>query len=186
MSLDKLFSDHIRVISEVKDNLSNEIQDASNAVLNSLNNGGKVIFMGNGGSASDAQHLSAEFVGRFVKERKPLAAISLATDTSALTAIGNDYGYEKIFTRQLEALAKEGDIVIGISTSGNSENIFRALETARSLKCFTIGLLGKDGGKCRPVCDIDITINSNVTARIQEAHILIGHIICEIIDNEFH
>lgn len=186
MSLDKFFADHIRVMSDVKDNLVNEIQGASEAVLKSLTNGGKVIFMGNGGSASDAQHLSAEFVGRFVKERKPLAAISLATDTSALTAIGNDYGYEQIFSRQLEAIAKEGDVVIGISTSGNSENVFKALETGRRLKCFTIGLLGKDGGKCKSICDIDITINSDVTARIQEAHIFIGHILCELIDNEFN
>ena len=144
--------------------------------------------MGNGGSAADAQHIAGELVGRFKKERKAIPAISLSTDTSILTAIGNDYGFEKVFERQIEALGNKGDVVIGISTSGNSENVYRAMKLAKKMGLTTIGLLGNDGGKIKNLSDIALVVPSKNTPRIQETHITIGHIICEgverIISNE--
>lgn len=136
------------------------------------------MFCGNGGSAADSQHLAAEFTGRFIKDRRPLPGLALSTDTSALTCIGNDYHFNDIFLRQIQALGKEGDCLIGISTSGNSENILRAFIAAKELGIKTIGLLGRDGGKLACLSDIAIIVPSDVTARIQEAHILIGHTIC--------
>jgi D-sedoheptulose 7-phosphate isomerase len=147
-----------------------------------VSGGGKILLCGNGGSASDCQHLAAELTGRFVKERKPLPAIALTTDTSALTAIANDYGYKEIFARQLEALANAGDTLIAISTSGNSENIINAVALAKKKTLRVIGLLGRDGGKLKDLCDISIVVPSNSTPRIQEAHILLGHTICEGIE----
>jgi D-sedoheptulose 7-phosphate isomerase len=141
--------------------------------------------MGNGGSAGDAQHIASELVGRFSKERRGLPAIALTTDTSILTSVGNDYGYEHIFSRQVEALANTDDLVIGISTSGNSNNVLQALKAAKSLGCQTVALLGKDGGQIKDIVELPLIIPSANTARIQEAHILIGHIICEIIDLAF-
>ena len=140
--------------------------------------------MGNGGSAADAQHIAAELVGRFKKERKAIPALALTVDTSSLTALGNDYGFDTIFERQVEALANKHDAVIGISTSGNSENIIRAVNKANSIGAFTIGLLGNDGGKLKDAVNLPIIIPSNDTARIQEVHITIGHIICEIIEED--
>ena len=142
------------------------------------------MLMGNGGSAADAQHIAAELVGRFKKERKAMPALALTVDTSSLTALGNDYGFDTIFERQVEALANKNDTVIGISTSGNSENIIRAVNKANSIGAFTIGLLGNDGGKLKDAVNLPIIIPSNDTARIQEVHITIGHIICEIIEED--
>ena len=147
-------------------------------IVDTLVNGGKIMFCGNGGSAADSQHLAAEFVGRFVKERIALAAISLATDTSILTSVGNDYTFKDIFARQVSGLGQKGDCIIGISTSGNSENIVNAINVANEKGIHTIGLLGRNGGVLSRMCDCSIIVPSDVTARIQEAHILIGHTIC--------
>lgn len=181
----KIFSDHINVIMDLRLECANTLPAIAEKIINALKNGSKIIFMGNGGSASDAQHLSAEFVGRFVQEREPLAAISLSTDTSALTAIGNDYGFDEIFERQINALAKSGDVVFGITTSGNSQNVLKAIDASNSIGCTTIGLTGRGGGKLRDHCDKIVAIPSDETARIQEAHILIGHILCSLVDSEF-
>jgi D-sedoheptulose 7-phosphate isomerase len=183
--LDSIVLDHIAVIEKLNSTSSDLICSIAEIVIKRLKLGSKLIFMGNGGSASDSQHLSAEFVGRFVNERQALAAISLSTDTSALTAIGNDYGFDKIFERQINGLAKKGDVVFGITTSGNSPNVLKAIQAAKKLDCITIGLTGQDGGKLKDFCDETIIVPSNVTARIQEAHILIGHILCDIVDTAF-
>lgn len=144
--------------------------------------GGKILLAGNGGSAADAQHIAAEFVGRFVRERMSLPAIALTTDTSALTAIANDYGFEAVFARQIAGLGNENDVFIGISTSGNSPNIVRAVATAREKGLKTLIFSGRDGGILRGSADVEIIVPSDVTARIQEMHILVGHIICEFVD----
>jgi D-sedoheptulose 7-phosphate isomerase len=149
-------------------------------IVKSLRAGGKVMFFGNGGSAADAQHLAAEFTGRYLKERRALPALALHANTSSLTAIGNDYGFEFVFARQLEALGKEGDVAVGISTSGNSPNVLRALEAAKSKSIYTVALAGKTGGKMKQLADCTICIPSDDTPRIQECHILTGHLICEI------
>jgi D-sedoheptulose 7-phosphate isomerase len=146
--------------------------------------GRKIIFFGNGGSAADAQHLVCELAGRFYLERAPVAALSLTVNTSSLTAIGNDYGYEEVFSRQLEGMARPGDVAVGISTSGNSANVLRAMEKARALKVITIGFTGRGGGKLRALCDYCLAVDSEETPRIQEGHILAGHIICELTERE--
>jgi len=169
----------------VADTLSDKINEAINIARTSYRNGGKMLLMGNGGSAGDAQHIAAEFIGRYKKERKPVAAIALTVDSSILTCVGNDYGYENVFARQVEGLAKKEDVVIAISTSGNSENVIRGVEKAREIGAKTIGLLGKQGGKLKDMVDLAIVVPSSDTARIQEAHITIGHIICEILDEDF-
>ena len=168
----------------VAETLSSEILDAAQKIQGRLEAGGKLLLMGNGGSAGDAQHIAAELVGRFKKERKAIPALALTVDTSSLTALGNDYGFDTIFERQVEALANKNDTVIGISTSGNSENVVRAINKANSIGAFTIGLLGNDGGKLKDAVNLPIIIPSNDTARIQEVHITIGHIICEIIEED--
>ena len=168
----------------VAETLSSEILDAAQKIQGRLEAGGKLLLMGNGGSAGDAQHIAAELVGRFKKERKAIPALALTVDTSSLTALGNDYGFDTIFERQVEAFANKNDTVIGISTSGNSENIIRAVNKANSIGAFTIGLLGNDGGKLKDAVNLPIIIPSNDTARIQEVHITIGHIICEIIEED--
>ena len=140
------------------------------------------MLCGNGGSAADSQHLAAEFTGRFSKDRPPIAAVALSTDTSALTCIGNDYSFNDIFARQVLALGKAGDCLIAISTSGNSGNVLAAVAAAKSLGISTIGLLGRDGGKLKAQCDVSIVVPSQVTARIQEAHILIGHSLCGAVE----
>lgn len=142
------------------------------------------MFCGNGGSAADSQHLAAEFTGRFLEDRRPLAAFSLTTDSSALTCIANDYDFRSVFVRQIVALGRPGDCLVGISTSGNSENVIAAFEAARALGIVTIGLLGRDGGKLAGLSDIAVVVDSNVTARIQEAHILIGHTLCGAVEKE--
>ncbi|MCE9633899.1 MAG: D-sedoheptulose 7-phosphate isomerase [Methylophilales bacterium] len=148
-----------------------------------LKNGGKILLMGNGGSAADSQHIAAEIVVRYQTERRGLAAIALTTDTSILTAAGNDFGFEQIYSRQVEALCSERDAVVGISTSGNSVNIIRAIATARELGATTIGMTGVGGGKLAAHCDFLLAVPSPVTARVQEMHILIGHILCELVDH---
>jgi len=144
----------------------------------------KTILAGNGGSAADAQHIAAELVGRYGFDRPSIPSLALTTDTSNLTAIGNDYGYEHIFSRQLEGMGQDGDIFIGISTSGNSLNIIKAFESAKKKNIFTVALTGRDGGKMAEIADISLVVPSNSTPRIQESHILIGHILCDIIEKE--
>ena len=172
----------------VAETMADGIEKAIDAIGDALKLRRKVLLMGNGGSAADAQHIAGELVGRFKKERKAIPAISLSTDTSILTAIGNDYGFEKVFERQIEALGEKGDVVIGISTSGNSENVYRAMKLAKEIGLITIGFLGNDGGKIKGLSDIALIVPSKNTPRIQETHITIGHIICEgverIISNE--
>lgn len=176
---------HQQVINKVIEMLLLPIENGCSMITETILNGNKLLIAGNGGSASDAQHIAAEFTGRFVKNRKPLAAIALTTDTSALTAISNDYGFEHAFSRQLEALAQPGDLFLGISTSGNSANIIKAFESAKQKGCKTIGLSGHDGGKMNSLCDLNIVVASDITARIQEMHILIGHIFCKAMDDLF-
>lgn len=147
-------------------------------------NGKKTMLAGNGGSAADAQHIAAELVGRYGFDRPSIPSLALTTDTSSLTAIGNDYGYDKVFSRQLEGMAQEGDLFIGISTSGNSQNIINAFESAKDRGVTTVALVGREGGKMAAMADYAIIIPSNTTARIQESHILIGHILCDIIEKE--
>ena len=149
-----------------------------------LRRGARILVCGNGGSAADAQHLAAELSGRYVKERRPLAGIALTTDTSALTAIGNDYGFDQVFSRQVQALGRPGDLLIGISTSGNSESVNNAFRKAREKKMATIGFLGKDGGKAKGMVDLAIVVPSEDTQRIQEGHITIGHIIFQEVEQE--
>lgn len=150
-----------------------------------LKRGCRILVCGNGGSAADAQHFAAELSGRYVKERRALAGIALTTDTSALTAIGNDYGFDKVFSRQVEALGRPGDLLIGISTSGNSSNVIQAVEAAKGLGMKTLGLLGRDGGKLKELCDDALVVSCPVTARIQEVHQMIYHFWCEVIDQAF-
>lgn len=149
-------------------------------IVKSLRAGGKILFFGNGGSAADAQHLAAEFTGRYLKERRALPALALHGNSSAVTAIGNDYGFDLVFARQMEAFGKEGDVAVGISTSGNSRNVLRALEVAKSKGIFTVALTGGSGGLMKKLADCTLCIPSEETPRIQECHILTGHIICEI------
>jgi phosphoheptose isomerase len=144
--------------------------------------GRRLFICGNGGSAADAQHFAAELTGRFERERRGYPAIALTTDTSALTSIGNDYGFEQIFARQLQALAAKDDVLVAISTSGNSPNVLKAVEQARALGAHSIGLLGRDGGACAELVDIALTVNASRTARVQEAHVLILHLLCEGLD----
>jgi len=178
-------NDHQQLIKKVIEQLVPDIEQACEMIISAIKNGKKVLLAGNGGSAADAQHIAAELSGRFVKNRKALPGIALTTDTSALTAIANDYGYEHVFSRQVEALAQEGDLFIGISTSGNSPGILNAFESAKKSNCHTLGLSGRDGGKMSGLCDLNIVVPSDITARIQEMHILIGHILCKAVDDLF-
>jgi D-sedoheptulose 7-phosphate isomerase len=158
------------------------IENCAKIIYQALKNGHKILLCGNGGSAADAQHIAAEFVGRYEAERRGFPTLALTTDTSALTALGNDYGYERVFARQVEALAQKGDVLIGISTSGNSPNVIAAIMTARNLGCQTIGLTGAKGKKLASVCDACILVPAERTSRIQEAHGAIGHLWCELVD----
>jgi D-sedoheptulose 7-phosphate isomerase len=163
---------------------SSVIFEAASLIGGCLRNGGKLLFFGNGGSAADAQHLAAEFVGRFVSERAALAAISLTTDSSILTAVGNDYGFDRVFARQVQALGRPGDVVVAISTSGNSPNVLEAVKEAKKHGLNGIGLTGKDGGALAREARVTITVDSDSTARIQECHIAIGHIFCELVERD--
>ena len=162
--------------------LDDSIEKVANLFVQSLEKGGTILWCGNGGSASDSQHLAGELVGRFVGERKPLKSIALTADSAVTTCIVNDYGFEHIFSRQVEALGLKGDILVGISTSGNSKNVLKAFEVAKNKGVSTIGLLGKGGGLAKGLVDESIIISSNSTARVQEMHILIGHILCDLIE----
>ena len=179
------FDQHRSVLEESIKSLSDDIESGGELIVSTLKAGNKILLFGNGGSAGDAQHIAAELTGRYKTERQGLPAIALTTDTSAITAIGNDYGFDRIFDRQVEAIGKEGDLLIGISTSGNSRNVLRALAYGKDNGMNTIGLSGKGGGDMRPLCDINLIIPSDDTARIQEMHILIGHVLCGIIDESF-
>lgn len=162
--------------------LSPQIERAADAWINALRNGRKIIFCGNGGSAADAQHLAAELMGRFLLDREPMPALSLTVDTSALTAIGNDYGYENVFSRQLRGIGKKGDVLVGLSTSGNSPNVLRAFETARAMGILTIGFTGERGGKMEKLSDILLAVPHKQTNHIQEAHIVLGHLVCGLVE----
>lgn len=166
------------------ENLITLIKNASLEVIKAYKNGNKTLLAGNGGSAADAQHIAGEFVSRFYFDRPGIASIALTTDTSVLTAIGNDYGYENLFARQVQAQGVKGDVFIGISTSGNSKNILKALELCKQKEIISIGLSGASGGAMNELCDYCIKVPSTCTPRIQEAHILIGHIICAIVEEE--
>lgn len=182
--MEESLSEHIKVMENLIHHKENAIQ-ISNILSKVLSNGHKLLICGNGGSAADAQHFAGELVGRFMKNRQPLKAIALNTDTSIITCIGNDFGFDQVFSRQVEALGQEGDALIAITTSGNSQNVELALQAAKKVGMMTIGLLGNNGGKARNICDMPIVVDSNNTARIQEAHIFLIHLICEHFDLAF-
>ena len=174
--------DHRALFQKIETELTIPITKLAERLIETFRIGNKLLIMGNGGSAADAQHFAGEIVSRFRMERPGLPAIALSTDTSIITAIGNDYGFERIFSRQIEALAAPGDAVIGISTSGNSPNVLKGLEVARQAGCTTIGLLGKDGGSIKALCDIPLIIPCDDTPRVQEGHITVIHILCDLIE----
>jgi len=184
MVIEELY-DHQNIIKKVIELLTADIEAGCKLFTDIIISGNKILLAGNGGSAADAQHIAAELSGRFVKERKALPGISLTTDTSAITAIANDHGYEYVFSRQVEALARPGDLFVGISTSGNSLSVLKAFEAAKKIGCKTLGLSGRDGGKMNDLCDLNIIVPADTTARIQEMHILIGHIFCKAVDDLF-
>lgn len=184
ITIENAMAEHIQTIELVRETLADPIEQIAHLVSQSLANGGTLFWCGNGGSAADSQHLAAELVGRFKKDRRPLRSIALTTDTSVLTCVANDYSYEDIFARQVEALGRSGDTLLAISTSGNSENVLRALNAAKSLGLTTIALLGKDGGSCKDLADHALIVPTQNTARIQEVHILIGHILCELVEEK--
>jgi len=179
------FNEHLKTAQATLEYIAGPLEIAANLCIDCLQNGGKILIFGNGGSAADAQHIAAEMVGRYKVERKGLPAIALTTDTSALTSIGNDYGYNHVFDRQVEALANKGDVVIGISTGGSSSNVISALKLAKDIGCKTIGFSGRDGGEMNALCDVNLVIPAEDTPRIQEMHIVIGHTICHLIDQAF-
>tara|TARA_B100000787_G_C16185907_1_gene294632 strand:- start:1268 stop:1834 length:567 start_codon:yes stop_codon:yes gene_type:complete len=179
------FNKHIEVSKKTMVSIGKPIEIAAKICIDSLKNGNKILIFGNGGSAADAQHIAAELVGRYKTERKGLPAIALTTDTSAITAIANDFAYLDVFKRQVEALANKGDVVIGISTGGTSANVINALSLANNLSCKTIGFSGKDGGEFNAICDVNLIAISEDTSRIQEMHILFGHTISHLIDQAF-
>lgn len=183
-SVKQQFVSHLQVVERAADELVETIDLCACVLAEAFKSGRKLLVMGNGGSAADAQHLVAELVGRFLRERKALPAIALTTDSSILTSIGNDYGFDQIFKRQVEALAVAGDVVMGISTSGNSSNVLLALQVAQSLGCKTIGLLGRDGGSIAPLVDVNLTVPDSRTPRIQEVHAIIVHILCHQVEEK--
>lgn len=188
--MDKFISNQVKKSYEIKklifenNELMHLIQDVSQKAIEIYKKGNKTLIAGNGGSAADAQHIAGEFVSKFYFDRPGLASIALTTDTSIITAIGNDYGYEKLFSRQVQANGVQGDMFIGISTSGNSKNIIEALNECKKKGIITVGLTGENGGKMDELCDFCIKVPSNETPRIQESHILIGHIICAVVEEE--
>jgi D-sedoheptulose 7-phosphate isomerase len=182
--IDEFVGESLRVKARFFKEHKDLIVRTAETIAHGLRNRRKVLFFGNGGSAADAQHLAAELVGRFGPDRTALPALSLSTDTSVLTAVGNDYGYSKVFARQIEALGEAGDTAIGISTSGNSPSVLEALDVARSKGLFTVGLTGETGGKMKDRAEVLFCVPSRQTPRIQETHILLGHILCELVDRE--
>jgi D-sedoheptulose 7-phosphate isomerase len=186
MSQDRIreaFTESIEAKRALTDEDMGVIRDIANAMIDALREGNRVLWMGNGGSAADAQHLAAELVSKFYLEREGLASIALSCNTSILTAVGNDYGFENVFQRQVEALARPGDVVVGISTSGNSPNVLLALEKARAMGCVTVGMTGMTGGRLVDTVDLCFRAPSDDTPRIQEVHITAGHIICEVVES---
>jgi len=165
------------------DAMAPDVARAAACLSAALRNGGKLMFCGNGGSAADSQHLASEFTGRFVNDRRPLAALALSTDSSALTCIANDYAFDQVFERQLRGLGRPGDVLVAISTSGRSANVLRAVQAAREGGIAVVGLLGRDGGVLKPLCDVALVVPSDTTARIQEAHIFIGHTLCAMVEH---
>lgn len=180
--LKESIENHKKVIENLT-NQSDKILDIIKIAKYTLLNKNKILFCGNGGSAADSQHLAAEFTGRFISKKQPLPAIALTTDTSAITAIGNDFSFDEIFSRQVNALGAKGDLLFAISTSGNSTNVLKAVEESKKIGIKSIGLLGNDGGKLAEICDYSVVIKSNITSRIQEGHIFIGHLVCESVDD---
>jgi D-sedoheptulose 7-phosphate isomerase len=173
---------HQQVMEQIEQDLAPKIAAVADLLADALGNGNKLLVMGNGGSAADAQHFVAEMVGRFKMERRALPAVALTTDTSILTAIGNDYGFEEVFSRQVEALALPGDVVVGISTSGTSKNVYKALVAADLAGCRTIGLLGRDGGTIAGIADVSLIVRTEDTPRVQEGHITMIHILCDLLE----
>lgn len=184
-AIENIFKESIQVKQDTLENNQDKIVEVVEAVAKALKEGQKVILFGNGGSAADSQHIAAEFIGRFQKERQALAAIALTTDTSILTALSNDYSSDIIFARQIEGLGRKGDIAFGISTSGNSSNVIEGIKTAKSMGLTTVSLTGCGGGELAKLTDISLIVPSKVTARIQESHICIAHAICELVENQF-
>jgi len=183
-SVENSLLEHTQVISRILSELAPSIVVVGNVLATVLAGGGTVFWCGNGGSAADSQHMAGELIGRFVGDRQPLRSMALTTDSSVLTGIANDYDYREVFARQVEALVGQGDVLMVLSTSGNSENVVRALEVARGRGAVTVALLGKGGGIAGEAADHAIVVDSDSTARIQEAHIVIGHIVCELIEKE--
>ena len=179
--INSIWNEHLEVAKKLQE-LSSGVSQAVEIISSSLASGGQLLIAGNGGSAADAQHIAAELTGRFQRERKPLPALALHGNTSALTAIGNDYGFEFVFARELSAHARRGDVLLAISTSGNSPNILRAIEAARRINVSVIGLTGRTGGKMKDLCDLCLCVASASTPRIQEMHITIAHTICELLE----
>jgi D-sedoheptulose 7-phosphate isomerase len=177
----EIWSEHLAVASSLSD-LTSGVSNAVDLIYASLASGGQLLVGGNGGSAADAQHITAELTGRFLRDRQPLRAIALHANTSSLTAIGNDYGFERVFARELSAHARPGDVLLAISTSGNSRNILLAIEAAREAAVSVIGMTGESGGMMKAACDLCLCVPSRSTARIQEMHITIGHAICELLE----
>ncbi len=184
LDIDAILSAHAQAVASIGA-LAPRIHDAAERMLRVLGHGGQIYVCGNGGSAADSQHFAAELAGRFERERRGLPVVALTTDTSALTSIGNDYGFEHIFRRQLEALARPGELLIVLSTSGNSTNIVRTVEHAREHNIQTVGLLGRDGGRLASLVDVPLTVPVDNTARIQEAHIVILHMLCEAVESGY-
>ncbi len=176
--------EHIEVMNLARE-LAPAVAQVGQQWVESLNKGGKILLMGNGGSAADAQHIAAELVGRYLCERKGLPSIALTTDTSILTAVGNDYGYDAVFSRQVQALAQPQDIVVGYSTSGNSRNVCAAIEEAKAIGCYTVALTGQSGGQLKNAVDTCLCVPSSSTPRIQEVHAFIGHMLCDIVDSHY-
>ena len=184
IELSKILQEHQAMVANLEPMVL-QIEQIARRMSAALSNGGKIFWMGNGGSAADSQHLAAELVGRFSRERSALPSIALTTDTSIITAIANDYGFDTVFARQVEALCSADDVVVGISTSGNSENVMRGIKKAREVGAYTVGLSGGKGGRLKDAADTCLVIPSTTTARIQEGHILVGHILCDWMEAAF-
>jgi D-sedoheptulose 7-phosphate isomerase len=187
-NLDKFWAaesrEHMDTAQKTFATMQGDFEKLLNACEKSINQGGKILFFGNGGSAADAQHLATELAVRYVKDREPIPAIALTTDTSSLTAISNDMGFDQVFARQVQALGRKGDVAIAISTSGTSANVLKALQAARNSGLITVGFTGRDGGKMKPLCDILLVVPANTTARIQEMHITLGQMLCGALEQK--
>jgi D-sedoheptulose 7-phosphate isomerase len=182
--LDSELAEHTALVARTRESVSGEFERLVRACIDALHSGHKLLFFGNGGSAADAQHLATDLVVRYRVKRPAIAAIALTTDTSALTAIGNDFGFDDVFARQVQALCRAGDVAIGMSTSGNSENVIRGLQAARAQGAVTVGFAGEGGGQLAPFVDHPIFVPSATTARVQEMHMLLGHALCALLEKE--